>query len=684
MLYWNEYKGHKPDIHGRKNKFDNTVYSFDIETTSYIVHKGKLYQADKYQELTKKEQEECIYGSNMYIWQFSINEQVYYGRTWQELKQFLVKLNEVVPVKKIVFVHNLAFEFQFIKSYFNFSEVIASKSHKVMKCKMSDYNIEFRCSYMMSNVALKKLPDIFNLPVEKMVGDLDYTKIRTPLTKLSKKELKYCENDCLVVYYYIRYEMETYETVEKIPLTSTGHVRRELKHITTRDYGYRRLVSRAVNTDPHIYNLLIQAFMGGYTHANWLYTDEIIKNVDSWDFISSYPYVMVTHKFPATKFRKCNIDRLEDMNKRFAYLLVVRFVNLKSKYFNNILSQSKCRNIRGGKYDNGRVISADVLDVTITDVDFRLILQAYECQYVIMECYASVYDYLPKKFINFVLDKYVLKTQYKGVVGKEIEYSRQKGLFNSLYGMSVTNNIRDEVTYDNVTGWAETPITNEEIEKKLLEEEKTGFLSFSYGCWITAYARNNLLKNLMKLDQYVIYADTDSLKLKEGYDKQVIEDYNNFVKHKIQYVSEQLKIPYEKFAPKDIKGKERMLGLFDDDGHYNEFITQGAKKYAVKVGDEVHITVSGVPKSGAKALKGDLNNFKNSLVFEFKDTGKNLLIYTEAQEPVEIEDYQHNKLISYDKSGCCILPTTYILGKSQEYESLLSDNSSQRAIYKEM
>ena len=415
MLYWNEYKGHKPDIHGRKNKFDNTVYSFDIETTSYIQHNGKLYQADKYQELTKKEQEMCLCGSTMYIWQFSINDQVYYGRTWQELKEFLTKLNEVVPVKKIVFVHNLVFEFQFIKSYFNFEEVIARKSHKVMKCKMSDYNIEFRCSYMMSNVALKKLPDIFNLPVEKMVGDLDYTKIRTSLTKLTKKELKYCENDCLVVYYYVRYELEQYETVEKIPLTSTGHVRRELKRLTSKDYGYKRIVSRAVNTDPHIYNLLIQAFMGGYTHANWLYTDEIIKNVDSWDFTSSYPYVMVTHKFPATKFKPCNINRLEDMNNRFAYLLVVRFVNLKSKYFNNILSQSKCRNIRGGKYDNGRVISADVLDVTITDVDFKLILQAYECEYVIMECYYSVYDYLPKKFINFVLDKYVLKTQYKGV-----------------------------------------------------------------------------------------------------------------------------------------------------------------------------------------------------------------------------------------------------------------------------
>lgn len=289
MLYWNEYKGHKPDIQGRKNKFDNTIYSFDIETTSYIIYKGELYQADKYQELSKKEKEESIYGSCMYIWQFSINEQVYYGRTWKELKEFIKKLNEVVPEKKIVFIHNLAFEFQYLKSYFDFSEVIARKSHKVMKCKMKDYNIELRCSYMMSNVALKELPDIFNLPIEKMVGDLDYTKLRTSITPLDDKELKYCKNDCLVVYHYIKYELTMYDSVEKLPLTSTGHVRRELKGQTSKDYGYKRVVSRAVNTDPHIYNLLIEAFMGGYTHANWLYTDEIIGDVDSWDFTSSYP-----------------------------------------------------------------------------------------------------------------------------------------------------------------------------------------------------------------------------------------------------------------------------------------------------------------------------------------------------------------------------------------------------------
>ena len=72
----------------------------------------------------------------------------------------------------------------------------------------------------------------------------------------------YCENDCLVIYYYIKRELEKYERVDKIPLTSTGHVRRELKELVLKDYAYKRKVRNAVNTDPHVYNLLVQAFMG--------------------------------------------------------------------------------------------------------------------------------------------------------------------------------------------------------------------------------------------------------------------------------------------------------------------------------------------------------------------------------------------------------------------------------------
>lgn len=262
MKYWTEYKGHSIEIVGKKEKYDDTIYSFDIETTSYFILENNIYNASKYIDLSEKEKEKSIGGGFMYIWMLSINENVYYGRTWEELELFFKIIDYDKSVRKIIFVHNLSFEFQFLINKFEFEEVLARKSHKVMKCKLKDYNIEFRCTYMMSNCVLKKLPDLYNLPVKKMVGDLDYDKIRISKTPLTEKELKYCENDCLVVYEYIKYEKTNYENLKKIPLTNTGQVRRELKERIYKDYIYKRQVKKAINTDPHIYNLLQEAFMG--------------------------------------------------------------------------------------------------------------------------------------------------------------------------------------------------------------------------------------------------------------------------------------------------------------------------------------------------------------------------------------------------------------------------------------
>lgn len=216
MLYWSEYKGH--DIKSTK-KIDNSIYTFDIETTSYLILNDEVISASNYLKLSEEDREKAIPGACMYIWQFSVNDIVYYGRTWQELEQFLIKLEENCNLKKFVFVHNLSFEFQFFSSIFKIKEIMSRKSRKVMSCKLADFNIEFRCSYYMSNVALMYLPDLFNLPIKKMVGDLDYTKLRTSKTKLTNLELGYCEHDCLVVYEYIKKEIETYGSVNKIPLT---------------------------------------------------------------------------------------------------------------------------------------------------------------------------------------------------------------------------------------------------------------------------------------------------------------------------------------------------------------------------------------------------------------------------------------------------------------------------------
>ena len=70
----------------------------------------------------------------------------------------------------------------------------------------------------------------------------------------------------------------------------------------------------------------------------------------------------------------------------------------------------------------------------------------------------------------------------------------------------MTNNIKSEVTFDNETGWKTTDIDNDTIIELLKKEKKKAFLSFSYGVWCTAYARRNLLTNLLDLDKYVVYS----------------------------------------------------------------------------------------------------------------------------------------------------------------------------------
>ena len=692
MIYYKEYQEHNPLIIGKhKNKkVDNNIYTFDIETTTYIILNGKQYDSLSYEDFTDKQKEEAEFYSIMYIWMFGINDIIYYGRTWEDLKEFLYKVNQTVPEKKILFIHNLSYEFQFLRGQFDFSDVFARTQRKVMKCKFTDFNFECHCTYFMTNLSLENLAKTYKLNVNKLVGNLDYNILRSPITSLTEKELAYCENDCLVLYYYIKLELETYIRVDKIPITLTGKVRRELQELVYKNIGYRRKMRKAINNDPHIYNLLVRAFQGGYTHANWIYADEVLENVDSYDFTSSYPYVMTSFKYPMTEFVKEDVKTVDDMYRLYAYLLVVRFKNLKCKYFNNFISSSKCNYVKGCKYDNGRIIEAEEIEIVLTDIDFKFILDTYDCEYEILESYSSIYGYLPNLLINFILDKYVKKTELKNVEEKHTEYQREKSMFNSIYGMSVTNTIRNDILYDNDSGWIEKELSNEEIQKKLDKEKKKGFLSFSTGVWVTAYARNNLLRNLIKLDKYQVYADTDSLKLLDGYDKNVIINYNKEVKERIKFVSNLLKIPIEKFQPKDIKGERHLLGVFDcetkkgDKHTYKKFITQGAKKYATEDFDEnINITVAGVPKkNGAKALK-KIEDFKDNFEFKSSITGKQTLIYLDEQEESDIIDCEGNIYHNTDKTGCAMIPCSYILGKALDYADLISDESSKRAIFKE-
>ena len=173
---------------------------------------------------------------------------------------------------------------------------------------------------------------------------------------------------------------------------------------------------------------------GGYTHSSYVFTDTVLHDVDSFDECSAYPYTLVTNRFPMSSFRKCNITKRKQMTKRFAYLIVVRFFDLKCKYLNHFISGSKCYEIKGAKYDNGRIYECKECKMVLTDVDFYFILDTHKCKkYIIEECYFSKYDYLPIQYINFVLDKYENKTKYKDDESKKLQYQKEKNKYNAIF-----------------------------------------------------------------------------------------------------------------------------------------------------------------------------------------------------------------------------------------------------------
>ena len=86
-----------------------------------------------------------------------------------------------------------------------------------------------------------------------------------------------------------------------------------------------------------------------------------------------------------TEFKPINLKDINKMIDSFCYILRIRFFGIRSKYFNNIISMSKCLDIRRGKYDNGRIIQAQEIEIVITEVDLKLFLEFYDIKSYIIE-----------------------------------------------------------------------------------------------------------------------------------------------------------------------------------------------------------------------------------------------------------------------------------------------------------
>lgn len=629
----------------------------------------------------------------MYCWQLAIDGHVIFGRTWSEFLEAisLMESCKAEDERIIIWVHNLQFEFQFIRKFFKWKKVFSVSPRKPIYA-ITNTNIEFRCSYILTNYSLSKLADqLQHYKVKKLVGSLDYSLYRHPETPLSAEEIQYCINDVLVVSAYIQEQIKIEGRITNIPLTATGYCRRYCRKMcfgkSKRENKYKQynaLMQRLTISNEDEYYQLKRAFQGGFTHASCLHVGKTLKGVlASIDFTSSYPYVLLSEPhFPMSAGTIVKIKSEAEFNNylsKYCCIFDIDIEDIKAKFINeNYISVSHCYNTAGVISNNGRLVSADKITTTITELDYKIIKRTYNMKKITIHNF-RIYErgYLPIDIIKSIIKLYKDKTVLKGVEGKEQEYLNSKALINAVFGMMCTDMCKDEIVYSEDI-W---DIEKCDIKKAITKYNNSGnrFTFYPWGIYTTALARYNLWSGILAFGDDYIYSDTDSIKCFNIDDHMnYIDAYNNNCKKKLQLMCKYYQLDYADLEPVTIEGEKKPLGVWDiESTNINTFKTLGAKRYMYMEGDKLKMTVAGVNKKAALPYlintygEDVFTAFQNGLEIPPDDCGKMTHCYIDIEQKGTITDYLGNNYKYTSYSGIYLEKVGFKFNISPEFISFI-------------
>lgn len=684
MLPFQQMTIPEPITHATKKGLlsDDNIFTFDIETISLFEINGKWQPFDY--SIPPKEYEKIRKAGCCYIWQFSVNEDVYYGRELEDFGEVLKRLSTKTH-NRYIFVHNLGYEMEWLfdiilHNGWTITELCARNLRQPIQFKIEELNIYFRCSYMLTNLSLEKSAEKYT-DIKKAVGELDYNIPYSPLSDLPENVMHYAEMDCKTLYKIILFFRNEYGHIKSIPLTQTGEVRKALRDEV--GYYYIKEQQKKVPTF-HIYDVLQSAFMGGISHGNILYLNKIITSgVWSFDFCSSYPFCLCCYDYPSTPFVRINERQAELMKDTHCIIYEVDFEDIESKYFNHYLPFSKIANPeRPYVIDNGRVTKLHRGRMILTDIDLEMVKKSYRGTIKFIRAWASHKAPLDSKVVKFILTKYANKTTIKGIKGQEDFYQKEKQFCNSIFGMSCSNVLKTGVEL-NGDEWSAHNRNDDDYIKFATEKldgmkrsYSTLFYPMAIGVYCTAYARRNLWANILKLDWSVAYYDTDSIKGTGDEVYSIVEEYNKHVDELLERSSKIHNIPMELYKPFDQKGICHPLGYFENEtenGLLPKFCTLGAKKYLYMDSDgEKHLTMSGVRKSAVKYV--DFDTFKNGFTFGYKECGKLTHYYNDNQDSFTYTDIDGNEYLCQQEHAIILQPTTFTIGQTQELLALILEH----------
>lgn len=614
--------------------------------------------------------------SAVYIHQFSIaadNEvcHIYLLRTWDEIMDLFDQIRKHYDLSTerriIIWDANLSFEFSFLQHRFRWDEVFAKEERQPLLA--SSGGLDFRECLSISGGSLAYLAKTYCY-TQKAKGDLDYSILRNTHTPLTVTEEGYCIADVLIL---AEFSYMIYKTIiikyRHIPLTKTGILLSDLKKRYTRTcraldpYGahkaaYERFIMEAYPGEEEYKDWFTWLFRGGYVHSNAIFTAVVLKNVMMWDITSSYPSVMLCDYVPVSAFKKDKFSAEALRTK--CCIIYARFRKIRITTPHSIESKNKIIACENAVYDNGRLVSADILEVALTEIDWKIYTLFMTWDSVeICDFETAKRGKLPGFLREKMLECYTKKQKLKAE-GKSdtTEYKVAKSDVNSMYGATVKRLRLDTITYDNEIGWK-----TQKHDKDFTKEKEKSILLPQFGIWITAHARYNLLSvihELTKAGVDCIYSDTDSIKyIDHPAAARIIKKYNR----------RRAKLLKKRGYRSDfIRG----LGEYDcetPDGPVT-FKTLGAKRYIFYDGKEISATIAGLPKSAIKFH----GNPEDTFDF-FSDEGMFLDCKESLKKTTSYSDYAYSLYINgewmEELSGVAIYEIPFTLTLSASYASYI-------------
>lgn len=300
------------------------------------------------------------------------------------------------------------------------------------------------------------------------------------------------------------------------------------------------------------YMRLIKAYFGGICVAN-------VKNflidcfpIAEYDRKSAYIYDLLIEKHicePLKSTNKSNYQFFLDNENSYFALMKIRI----RKIYGINYYLTYMRDIEGKKLNE----SSELLMLTNTDLNL-LIAGCKTLEYDVLSLDVAKKDYLPEYMRN-VIEKEFIKKELLGTI-------IQKKKVNSIYGATV----------------------KKFEENDFKDQRDNAYLTPHWGIETAAYARKNLIRLALKLDNW-LYTDTDSIYCEDNEkNATIIDEYNKEVENRVKKYCDKFGADFDKL--KD-------LGKFMFKKAIKKMKINGKKQYMyTDINDEFTLIASGIPE----------------------------------------------------------------------------------------